>query len=113
VYEVTRTIPPGATLTYGEIAALLEEPGEARAVGQALSRNPFPIVVPCHRVVAVGGKLGGFSAPGGARTKLRLLSIEGAAVVDTPSFFDDDADLAPVGGKQARVHQAGRADTRA
>lgn len=78
VYQVARTIPPGATLSYGEIAARLGEPGAARAVGQALGRNPFAIVVPCHRVLAAGGKVGGFSASGGVATKLRMLSIEGA-----------------------------------
>ena len=78
VYEVARAIPPGATLSYGEIAQRLGAPGAAREVGQALGRNPFPIVVPCHRVVAAGGKLGGFSARGGAATKRRLLSVERA-----------------------------------
>lgn len=78
VYEVARTIPAGATLSYGEIAAQLGEPGAARAVGQALGCNPFAILVPCHRVLAAGGKVGGFSATGGITTKLRLLSIEGA-----------------------------------
>jgi methylated-DNA-[protein]-cysteine S-methyltransferase len=76
VYEVARTIPPGTTLSYGEIAQRLGAPGTAREVGQALGRNPFPIVVPCHRVVAAGGRLGGFSARGGAVTKRRLLSVE-------------------------------------
>jgi methylated-DNA-[protein]-cysteine S-methyltransferase len=80
VYEIARTIPPGATLSYGEIAARLGMRGSARAVGQALGRNPFPIVVPCHRVLAAGGKLGGFSANGGVATKLRMLSIEGAVL---------------------------------
>jgi methylated-DNA-[protein]-cysteine S-methyltransferase len=78
VYAVARTIPPGATLSYGEIAARLGDPGSARAVGQALGRNPFVIVVPCHRVLAAGGKTGGFSANGGTATKLTLLAIEGA-----------------------------------
>jgi len=78
VYEVARTIPPGATLTYGEVAARLGDPGSARAVGQALGRNPIPVIVPCHRVLAAGGKHGGFSAPGGTATKLNLLAIEGA-----------------------------------
>jgi len=78
VYEVARTIPPGATLSYGDIAARLGDPGSARAVGQALGRNPFVIVVPCHRVLAAGGKTGGFSANGGTATKLTLLAIEGA-----------------------------------
>jgi methylated-DNA-[protein]-cysteine S-methyltransferase len=78
VYDVARTIPAGATMTYGEIAARLGDPGAARAVGQALGRNPIPVIVPCHRVLAAGGKHGGFSAPGGTATKLNLLAIEGA-----------------------------------
>jgi methylated-DNA-[protein]-cysteine S-methyltransferase len=77
VYEVTRTIPAGTTRSYGEVAARAGSPGSARAVGQALGRNPFAIVVPCHRVVAAGGRVGGFSASGGVATKLRLLAIEG------------------------------------
>ena len=90
VYEVARTIPPGQTLTYGEIATRLGDPLLARAVGEALGRNPFAIVVPCHRVLAAGGKLGGFSANGGVVTKLRLLEIEGARIGDEgPGLFDD------------------------
>ena len=88
VYDVARTIPPGATSSYGEIAARLGAPGEARAVGQALGQNPFPIVVPCHRVLAAGGKIGGFSANGGIATKLRLLSIEGARTSLEPTLFE-------------------------
>jgi methylated-DNA-[protein]-cysteine S-methyltransferase len=88
VYDVARRIPPGETLTYGAVAARLGEPGAARAVGQALGRNPFPIVVPCHRVTAAGGKLGGFSAHGGRATKLRLLAIEGERAAAAPSLFD-------------------------
>ena len=80
VYTAARGIPPGATLSYGEIAAQLGEPGAARAVGQALGHNPFPIIVPCHRVLAAGGKTGGFSANGGVATKLKLLAIEGAVL---------------------------------
>src|SRR5437016_3421118 len=76
VYEVTRTIAPGVTRSYGEIAARLGAPRSARAVGQALGRNPFAILVPCHRVLAAGGKPGGFSAKGGVATKLRLLAAE-------------------------------------
>jgi len=76
VYEAARSIAPGSTLSYGELAAQLGSPGSARAVGQALGRNPFPIVVPCHRVFAAGGKVGGFTANGGITTKLRLLSLE-------------------------------------
>ena len=78
VYEAARDVPPGSTVSYGEIAARLGEPGAARAVGQALGRNPFAIVVPCHRVLAAGGRPGGFSAAGGVATKRRLLAIEGA-----------------------------------
>ena len=94
VYEVARTIPSGATLSYGEIATRLGAPGSARAVGQALGRNPFPIVVPCHRVLAAGGKVGGFSATGGITTKLRLLSIEGGRANGQKgqiALFDADA----------------------
>jgi methylated-DNA-[protein]-cysteine S-methyltransferase len=78
VYEITRNIGRGATRSYGEIATELGDPGAARAVGQALGRNPFPIIVPCHRVLAAAGRPGGFSAHGGVATKLRLLAIEGA-----------------------------------
>jgi len=79
VYVAARAIPPGATLTYGEIAKRIGRPGAARKVGVALARNPFAIVVPCHRVVAANGKTGGFSAGGGVKAKLRLLAIEGGA----------------------------------
>ena len=78
VFATARAIAPGNTVTYGELARRLGTPGAARAVGQALGANPFPIVVPCHRIVAADGSLGGFSAPGGARTKRRMLQIEGA-----------------------------------
>lgn len=88
-YEFARTIEPGRTLTYGEIAAALGEPGAARAVGQAMGRNPWPIVVPCHRVLAADGSLGGFSAPGGSATKLRLLAIEGADAARQGSLFGE------------------------
>jgi methylated-DNA-[protein]-cysteine S-methyltransferase len=90
VYEIARAIAPGKTRTYGEIARELGgDPGAARAVGQALGRNPFPIVVPCHRVLAAAGGLGGFSAHGGTRTKQRLLDIEGAKTGRTPGLFDE------------------------
>jgi O-6-methylguanine DNA methyltransferase len=89
VYEIARTIPPGVTLSYGDIAARLGAPDEARAVGQALGQNPCPLVVPCHRVLAAGGKVGGFSANGGIATKLRLLSIERARTSAAPSLFED------------------------
>jgi len=75
VYAITRTIPPGQTLTYGEIAERLGDRLLAREVGTALGQNPCPIVMPCHRVLAAGGKTGGFSASGGVVTKLRLLTI--------------------------------------
>jgi methylated-DNA-[protein]-cysteine S-methyltransferase len=76
VYEATRRLGPGQTCTYGALARAIGEPDAARAVGAALGRNPWPLVVPCHRVLAAGGQLGGFSAPGGTRTKRRLLAIE-------------------------------------
>jgi methylated-DNA-[protein]-cysteine S-methyltransferase len=91
VYEIARGIPAGATLSYGEIAARLGGRELARDVGQALGRNPFPIVVPCHRVLAAGGKAGGFSANGGITTKLRLLTIERARTSATPTLFDNDS----------------------
>jgi len=87
VYDVARSIRPGSTLSYGEIAERLGDRTVARDVAEALSQNPFPIIVPCHRVLAAGGKMGGFSAPGGVRTKLRLLSIEGAQAGE-PLLFD-------------------------
>jgi methylated-DNA-[protein]-cysteine S-methyltransferase len=88
VYALARDIPPGSTSTYGEIAARLGEPGAAQAVGRALGANPFPLVVPCHRVVAAGGKLGGFSAPGGTATKRALLALEQARSGEGPDLFD-------------------------
>ncbi|MES2034576.1 MAG: methylated-DNA--[protein]-cysteine S-methyltransferase [Pseudomonadota bacterium] len=90
VYAVARTIPPGETATYGEIAQRMGEPREAaRAVGEAMGRNPFPILMPCHRVLGANGKPGGFSAPGGLGTKLKMLQIEGAKVGETPTLFDE------------------------
>jgi methylated-DNA-[protein]-cysteine S-methyltransferase len=88
VYDIARHIAPGATLSYGEVAQRLGEPGAARAVGQALGRNPFPIVVPCHRVLAAHAGSGGFSAPGGVATKLKLLTIERARFGSEPGLFD-------------------------
>jgi methylated-DNA-[protein]-cysteine S-methyltransferase len=88
VYDIARQIPPGKTLTYGDIAKRLGGVELSRDVGQALGRNPCPIVVPCHRVLAAGNKPGGFSARGGVETKLKMLAIEGAAVNYTPSLFD-------------------------
>lgn len=88
VYEIARTIPPGKTMTYGDIAKRLGGVQLSRDVGQALGHNPCPIVVPCHRVLAAGNKPGGFSANGGVVTKLKMLEIEGALVNHTPSLFD-------------------------
>jgi len=87
VYELTRRILPGETLTYGEVAQRLGEPGAARAVGQALGANPFAPVVPCHRVLGAQTGTGGFSAHGGLLTKLKLLEIEGARF-GGPGLFD-------------------------
>ncbi|HLI99727.1 MAG TPA: methylated-DNA--[protein]-cysteine S-methyltransferase [Bradyrhizobium sp.] len=88
VYDIARAIPPGQTMTYGDIAKRLGGVELSRDVGQALGRNPCPILVPCHRVLAAGQKPGGFSANGGVVTKLKMLAIEGAAVNHTPSLFD-------------------------
>ena len=88
VYDIARTIPPGKTMTYGDIAKKLGGVELSRDVGQALGRNPCPIVVPCHRVLAASGKSGGFSAPGGVDTKMRMLSIE-RAQPGGPTLFDD------------------------
>ncbi|HLI21630.1 MAG TPA: methylated-DNA--[protein]-cysteine S-methyltransferase [Stellaceae bacterium] len=93
VYEVVRRIPPGASLSYGEVAARAEAPGAARAVGQAMRRNPFSILVPCHRVFAAGGKIGGYSAHGGLATKLKLLSLEAAAAEGAAALFEGDGVL--------------------
>ncbi len=82
VYEIARAIPPGETLMYGDVAKKLGDVALSRAVGQALGRNPYAPIVPCHRVLAAGGKTGGFSAPGGVETKLRLLNIERAGAGD-------------------------------
>jgi methylated-DNA-[protein]-cysteine S-methyltransferase len=88
VYAVTRAIPPGKVLTYGEVARALGDPGATRAVGQALGLNPFAPVIPCHRVLAAGGRSGGFSADGGAVTKLKMLEIERAQLGAAPGLFD-------------------------
>jgi methylated-DNA-[protein]-cysteine S-methyltransferase len=77
VYAATRDIPPGTTRSYGEVARAIGRPDGARDVGAALARNPYPIIVPCHRVVAANGALTGFSAPGGLETKRRMLELEG------------------------------------
>lgn len=88
-YAIARATPPGETITYGEIATRIGDAGAARAVGRAMGANPFPIIVPCHRVLGADGKMGGFSAAGGVVTKARLLSIERARIYDAPLLFDD------------------------
>jgi methylated-DNA-[protein]-cysteine S-methyltransferase len=92
VYAAARTIAPGRVVSYAELAARVGPEATAREVGQSLGRNPFPIVVPCHRIVAAGGELGGFSAPGGAATKRRLLTIEDARRDGVDDLFDQPAD---------------------
>lgn len=82
VYAEARTVKAGHTVTYGELAARLGEGTDAsRAVGAALGSNPWPLIVPCHRILGAGGRLTGFSAPGGVRTKARLLALEGAQLL--------------------------------
>ncbi len=88
VYSQALAIPHGQIRTYGEIARAVGQPGAARAVGCALGRNPIPILIPCHRVLAAGGRSGGFSAPGGVLTKMRLLDIERARRGAQPGLFD-------------------------
>ena len=83
IYAATRAITWGRTATYGELASRVGQPGAARAVGHAMARNPLPIVIPCHRVLASGNRIGGFSAHGGTLTKERLLWLEGVATPDT------------------------------
>jgi methylated-DNA-[protein]-cysteine S-methyltransferase len=90
VYEVVRGIAPGTTLSYGDVAAKLGADGAARAVGQAMRRNPFAIVVPCHRVLGAGGKIGGYSANGGIATKLRLLALEPTPPNGSAVLFEGD-----------------------
>lgn len=109
VYAVTRAIAAGSVLSYGEVAARVGADASARAVGQSLGRNAMPIVVPCHRVVATGGGLGGFSAPGGTATKGRLLAIEDARPAGPPGLFDapprDPADDDGASGREARARR--------
>jgi methylated-DNA-[protein]-cysteine S-methyltransferase len=88
VYDIARTIPPGQTMTYGEIAKRLGVPHESREVGQAMGKNPIAIIMPCHRVLGADGKMGGFSASGGVATKRRILEIEGAAALSAGPLFD-------------------------
>ncbi|MFQ6328308.1 methylated-DNA--[protein]-cysteine S-methyltransferase [Nocardia sp. CWNU-33] len=87
VYEVARAIDPGHTLTYGQVADRINAPGAAQAVGQALGRNPIPLIIPCHRVLAADNALTGFSAPGGITTKQHLLEIERTPGFGEPTLF--------------------------
>lgn len=78
VLQATSEVPPGSVVSYREIAHQIGKPGAARAVGQALSRNPMPLVIPCHRVLAIDGSLRGYGGKGGVKTKRALLELEGA-----------------------------------
>jgi methylated-DNA-[protein]-cysteine S-methyltransferase len=84
IYAAARRLGFGETTTYGTLAAEAGYPGLARETGQAMGSNPVPLIVPCHRVLAAGGKLGGFSAPGGTSTKRRLLELERARAPSPP-----------------------------
>lgn len=84
LYEEMLKLGWGETVTYGELAARVGAPGAAQAVGRAMGANPVPPIVPCHRVLASQNKLGGFSAPGGGRTKLKMLDMEGVSVGAPP-----------------------------
>jgi methylated-DNA-[protein]-cysteine S-methyltransferase len=88
VWQAARRIPCGEVRSYGDIAREIGAPGAAQAVGLALGRNPAPILVPCHRVLAADGRSGGFSAPGGVATKFRILEIEGARRPGEPELFE-------------------------
>jgi len=95
IYDLARAIPPGRAVTYGELAALAGSPGATRAVGQAMARNPVPLLVPCHRVLGSGRRLNGFSAFGGCGTKARLLALEGVTIPEngSPSLFAGSREL--------------------
>jgi len=84
VVEACRRIPWGQVRTYGQLAAVCGSPGAARAVGSVMAKNRFPLIVPCHRVLAAGGELGGYSAPAGLQMKRRLLEMEAAVVSGNP-----------------------------
>jgi methylated-DNA-[protein]-cysteine S-methyltransferase len=89
VYAFIRTLGWGETTTYGAVARALEAgPEHARAVGQAMATNPVPLIIPCHRVLAAGGKIGGFSAPGGSTSKARMLELEGVPLAPIQHGFD-------------------------
>lgn len=85
IYAVTRRLSWGQTTTYGALAKEIgADPRLARDVGQAMAKNPIPLIIPCHRVLAAGGKTGGFSAPGGAASKVRMLELEGVVLAPEP-----------------------------
>lgn len=92
IYRALARVPYGTTTTYGALAIEIGKPNAARAVGMAMGRNPWPIVIPCHRVLASGQQLGGFSAPGGVTTKINLLKLEGSLpgsdAPTLPGLFD-------------------------
>lgn len=85
IYDAARKLRFGETTTYGELARRAGQPGLPRETGQALGANPVPLVIPCHRILAAGGKIGGFSAPGGSTTKERMLALEGVRVGPPPA----------------------------
>ena len=87
IYDILLRVRFGETTTYGAIAEELGDKNLSRAVGAAMGANPFPIVIPCHRVTGAGGRMGGFSAPGGADTKRKLLDIEGAFAAEKLPLF--------------------------
>ena len=95
VYVLTRAIPRGETLTYGEVASQLRATGAVHSVAQALARNPFVIIVPCHRVLEAGGYADKISPHGGVISKRRLLSLEGALAKGGPTLFDVLLSVAP------------------
>jgi methylated-DNA-[protein]-cysteine S-methyltransferase len=95
VYEFARAIPRGETLTFAEFARRLGASGAAHAVGQAIGRNPFAIIVPCHRVLAAAGETDGTCMNGGVISKRRLLSLEGALAKGGPTLFDALLSVAP------------------
>lgn len=84
IYRTARQLGYGRTTTYGGLAADAGFPNATRETGVALSRNPVPLIIPCHRILAAGGKLGGFSAPGGTATKQKMLALEKAASPNAP-----------------------------
>jgi methylated-DNA-[protein]-cysteine S-methyltransferase len=95
VYDITRTIPRGETRSYAEVANIMRASGAVHSVAQAIVRNPFMIIVPCHRVLEAGGYADKISANGGAISKRRLLSIEGAHPISSKTLFDVLLPVAP------------------